>query len=96
MAESKLQDLELPAIVDLDTLDVIRDNLLEALELGSVQINSEKVERVATNALLMLLSAARSAELNNTSFEVLNASPQMLGAIDRLGLKDSFTPLLKG
>ncbi len=96
MAEVKSQSMELPTIVDLDTLDSIRDSLLGLLEVGSVQVDAQKVERIATNALLMMLSAARSFKHNDFSFELVNPSSQMLGAIDRLGLNDSFTPLLKG
>ena len=48
----------LPAIVDLDTLDVVRDGLIDAVEMGAVTVDASKVERVATNALFMLISAA--------------------------------------
>ncbi len=48
----------LPAIVDLDALDHIRDELIDAVESGPVTVSAAAVERVATNALFMLLSAA--------------------------------------
>ena len=96
-AQTKI--LDLPAIVDLDILDSIRDNLIEVIELleqGSLEINAQKVERVATNALLMLLSTARTAEQEDVSFFIKDPSTQMLNAINRLGLDDNFTPLFKG
>ena len=100
MAEAQTKTLDLPAIVDLDILDSIRDNLIEVIDLieqeGSLEINAQKVERVATNALLMMLSAARSAEQEGVSFFIKDPSVQMSGAIDRLGLNDNFTPLFKG
>lgn len=96
MAEQQMQSIELPPIVDLDTLDKIRDNLIEVIEQGSLEVNASKVERVATNALLMMLSAARLAERDDVSFLIKDPSPQMTGAIDRLGLNDNFTPLFKG
>ena len=43
--------MALPAVVDLDSLDVVRDGLIDAVETGPVEINAAAVERVATNAL---------------------------------------------
>jgi len=96
MAEAEMQSIELPAIVDLDTLDDVRDQLLQVIEHGSIIIKADKVERVATNALLMMLSAANSAKQNDVSFEISNPSAPMMGAVDRLGLNDNFTSLIKG
>ncbi len=45
------------------------------------------VERVATNALLMLVSAAETARRNSFAFAISGASASMLAAIDRLGLQ---------
>jgi ABC-type transporter Mla MlaB component len=58
VAQSSSKTLALPAVVDLDALDPIRDDLIEALETGPVTVDCAGVERVATNALFMLLSAA--------------------------------------
>lgn len=96
MAEAEVQSVELPAIVDLDTLDPIRDELIDAIDHGSVVVGAASVERVATNALFMLMSAAETARRNDTSFSVSAPSEQMIAAIDRLGLGEIFAPLLKG
>jgi anti-anti-sigma regulatory factor len=88
--------VSLPAIVDLDALDVVRDGLIDAVELGNTEIDASKVERVATNALFMLISASETSRRNSFSFAITGTSAPMLAAIDRLGLSDSFTGLMKG
>ena len=96
MAVTSKKVVALPSIVDLDTLDVVRDGLIDAVEMGSVAIDASKVDRVATNALLMLVSAAESCRRNSFEFEIQGASAPMLSAIDRLGLSSSFAELMKG
>lgn len=86
----------LPAIVDLDTLDVVRDGLIDAVDMGAVTVDASKVERVATNALFMLISAAELSRRNSFPFAISRASAPMLAAVDRLGLRDSFASLMKG
>ncbi len=88
--------LTLPPVVDLDALDSISEQLIEQLECGSVNIDASSVDRVATNALLMLISAANSAEQANITLTISNPSEPMLGAIERLGLSENFAPLIKG
>jgi anti-anti-sigma regulatory factor len=90
------RSVTLPAIVDLDALDIVRDGLIEAVELGGVTIDASRVERVATNALLMLVSAAETSRRNNYGFTIAGASAPMKAAIDRLGLAGSFSGLMKG
>jgi len=94
MATGKI--VVLPAIVDLDALDQVRDGLIDAVELGPVEIDASKVERVATNALFMLVSAAETSRRNSYNFAIDGASAPMLAAIDRLGLSASFSGLMKG
>jgi anti-anti-sigma regulatory factor len=96
MAEGRSSTVALPAVVDLDALDSVRDRLLDAVESGAVAIDCADVERLSTNALIMLLSAAETARRNEYSFALERASPQMLGAIDRLGLRSSFDAILRG
>ena len=86
----------LPAIVDLDALDIVRDGLIDAVEVGPVEIDASKVERVASNALFMLISASETARRNSFAFAITGTSAPMLAAIDRLGLGGSFTGLMKG
>lgn len=86
----------LPTIVDLDALDVVRDRLIDAVELGGVEVDASKVERVATNALFMLISAAETSRRNSFAFAISGASAPMRAAIDRLGLSGSFAGLMKG
>jgi anti-anti-sigma regulatory factor len=93
-AESKV--VALPAVVDLDALDNVRDGLIDAVELGAVTIDASRVERVATNALFMLVSAAETAKRNSFPFEITGASAPMQAAIERLGLNGTFTGLMKG
>lgn len=90
------QAVALPAIADLDSLDAFRDKLLDVIESGDAAVDGGAVERVATNALLMLLSAAETAQRNKSKFVVVNASEPMQSAIERLGLMPQFEPLMKG
>jgi anti-anti-sigma regulatory factor len=94
MAEGRT--IGLPAVVDLDVLDHVRDKLLDAVDSGPVEVSGEGVERVCTNALLMLVSAAETARRNSFSFAVTKPSEAMLSAIERLGLKPSFAGIVKG
>jgi anti-anti-sigma regulatory factor len=94
MAQGKI--VALPSVVDLDALDVVRDRLIDAVELGAVEVDASKVERVATNVLLMLISAAETSRRNSFPFAIAGTSAPMLAAIDRLGLTGSFSPLMKG
>ena len=96
MVESRMKSIALPAIVDLDALDAVRDTLIDAVESGPTAVNGAGVERVSTNALVMLISAAETARRNNFSFQVAEASPPMLAAIDRLGFAQSFAGMMKG
>ena len=96
MSDEQVQSLALPAIVDLDAVDSVRDQLIETIEHGPVEVSAAAVERVATNALLMLLSAAKSAERCDFPFFVTDVSEPMASAIGRLGLSESFQPIVKG
>ena len=97
MAESaETRTVALPAVIDLDALDGVRDGLIDAVELGPVTVDGRAVERVATNSLLMLLSAAETARRNSFGFEISGASAPMRAAIDRLGLRVRFTGLMRG
>lgn len=93
-ASSKI--VALPAVVDLDALDFVRDGLIEAVELGAVTVDASQVERVATNALFMLISASETAGRNSTRFEISGASAPIKAAIERLGLDSAFAGLMKG
>jgi anti-anti-sigma regulatory factor len=86
----------LPSVLDLDALDQVRDGLIEAVELGNVEVDGRSVERVATNALVMLISAAETARHNNFGFSISGASAPMRAAVDRLGLSSAFSGMMKG
>ena len=96
MAEVRTKSIVLPAVVDLDALDAVRDRLLEAIDAGPVAVSGGHVERVASNALLLLISAAETARRNGFAFSVTETSPPMLAAIERLGLMPSFAGMMKG
>jgi anti-anti-sigma regulatory factor len=96
MSEAAARIVALPAIVDLDALDIVRDGLIDRVETGPVEVDASRVERVATNALFMLISAAETARRSYFPFAISGASAPMLSAIDRLGLGESFSGLMKG
>lgn len=96
MAEGRSKTIALPAVVDLDALDHVRDAMLDAIEFGPVTVDAGAVQRICTNALLMLVSAAETARRSSFTFEVSGASEPMLSAIDRLGFKPCFAEMMKG
>lgn len=96
VTDAKTRTISLPAIIDLDTLDTLRDELLDALESGPVRLLADRVERAATNGLLMLLSAAESARRSQVGFVVAHPSAPFLTAMERLGLGGHFAPILEG
>jgi anti-anti-sigma regulatory factor len=95
MAYQQVGAITLPEVVDLDALDSIRDQLIDAIELGSVSVDASAVQRVSTNGLLMLVSAAESARRNHNEFSVDAPSAAMLAAIERLGLGTAFSGMMK-
>jgi len=96
MAKQRSKSVALPAIVDLDALDPIRDHLIDATDSGPVKVDARAVERVATNALFMLLSAAESARRNNFTFAVTGASLPFRAAVTRLGVDAQFAAIMEG
>jgi anti-anti-sigma regulatory factor len=95
MAKQTSTALALPSIIDLDSIDAIRDQLADALEEGGVVVDAGSVERVSTNALLLLVSAAETARRNHFDFAIATPSAAMTGAIERLGLGAQFSGMMK-
>ncbi|PXA99168.1 hypothetical protein DMC47_04805 [Nostoc sp. 3335mG] len=95
MAQQEASAIALPEVIDLDALDAIRDKMIDAIEDGPVSVNASAVQRVSTNGLLMLISAAESARRNHNEFSVEAPSAAMLAAIDRLGLGAQFSGMMK-
>ncbi|CDP53477.1 STAS domain-containing protein [Paradevosia shaoguanensis] len=96
MATINGKSVALPAIVDLDALDSVRDLLADAVEQGATTVSCAGVERISTNALFLLMSAAETARRQSTEFAVVEPSATMLAAVDRLGLGEQFAGLVKG
>ncbi len=95
MVSKAEKTVALPAVVDLDSLDAIRDGLLDAIEEGPVAVAADGVQRVSTNALFMLISAAGTAQRNNFDFSILQPSAAMTAAIERLGLHAQFEGMMR-
>lgn len=96
MAEARTKSIALPAVVDLDALDSVRDRLIEAVDAGPVMVTGANVERVASNALLLLVSASETAHRNGYAFTLTKVSEAMRSAIERLGLSPQFAGMMKG
>ncbi len=96
MTKTVTKTVTLPAVVDLDSLEGIRDGLMDVIEDGPVVVSAAGVERVSTNALFMLISAAESARRNHFEFAITSPSGAMTAAIDRLGLGARFEGMIKG
>jgi anti-anti-sigma regulatory factor len=96
MVSKARKTVSLPAVVDLDALDGIRDGLIDAIEEGPVTISAAAVERVSTNGLFMLISAAETARRNHFDFAIEQPSAALSAAIARLGLKAQFSGMMRG
>jgi len=96
MAKAPQNLVELPAVVDLDAVDGVRDSLIAALERGPVTVAAGAVARISTNALILLLSAAETARRNSFAFEITGTSAAARSAIERLGFGGAFAGLMKG
>lgn len=96
MVSKAKKSVALPAIVDLDSLDGIRDGLVDAIEEGPVTVSASAVERVSTNALFMLISAAETARRNQFDFAIEQPSAALTAAIERLGLGAQFSGMIRG
>lgn len=96
MVSKAKKSVALPAVIDLDSLDSIRDGLLDAIEEGPVSIAAGAVERVSTNALFMLISAAETARRNQYEFAIEQPSAALTTAIERLGLGAQFSGMMRG
>jgi anti-anti-sigma regulatory factor len=95
MANQTKQTVALPEVIDLDAIDGIRDALIDALEDGPVTVQAGAVERVSTNALLLLVSAAETARRHQFDFKIEAPSAAMSTAIERLGLSAQFSGMMK-
>ncbi|WP_193334382.1 STAS domain-containing protein [Devosia beringensis] len=96
MSKTADKSIALPAVIDLDSLDGIRDGLLDAVEEGPVTLAAGAVERVSTNALFMLMSAAETARRNQFEFAIEQPSAALTSAIERLGLGAQFSGMMRG
>ncbi len=96
MVKKTTKSIALPAIIDLDSLDGIRDSLIDAIEDGAVTLTAGSVERVSTNALFMLISAAETARKNEHEFAIESPSAALTAAIGRLGLDAQFSGMMRG
>jgi len=90
------RSIALPAVIDLDALEPLRDRLVDALDTGAVIVTGHAVERVSTNALLLLLSAAETAQHTARAFSLSAPSTAITTAIDRLGLGGRFAQFITG
>ncbi len=89
------RSLVLPAVLDFESLDLVRDSLLDAMEGGAVRVLAGAVERVSTNGLFLLLSAAETAQRAGCRLTIAAASPAMHQGIERLALFPFFDPLME-
>ena len=96
MTAQTVQKLDLPEVIDLDSMDNVRDWLLVAMQKGDVELDGGEVQRVATNALLLLVSAHKTAVKFSTNFSIVNASAAFNDAVERLGLSEIFKTFRKG
>ena len=92
MASAQVATIDLPESLDLNAADEVRAQLLERIGHDPVAVNASAVQRVATNALLMLLSAAHSAKRRGSGLVFAVTSSGFDDAVAKLGLQAAFAP----
>lgn len=93
MVNVSARSVALPAVADLDAIETVRDELVAATAAGDVIVSAAAVERVSTNALLVLLSGAETARRNGFAFSLGATSQVFDGAVERLGLGSAFAAI---
>ncbi|HHG90345.1 MAG TPA: hypothetical protein ENJ90_07715 [Devosia sp.] len=96
MAARTAQVLDLPPVIDLDSMDNVREWLMNAMDEGDVELNAAPVQRVATNSLLMLVCASQTAAGFGVGFVVSDQSDAFSEAVERLGFSEIFSNFRKG
>jgi anti-anti-sigma factor len=87
--------IDLPAVADLHALEDVREQITAQLDSAQFAIGLKDVQRISTNALLMLLSAARTTAQAGGEMKLVGPSEQVSAAIETLGLGEAFAPLLE-
>ncbi len=96
MAARTAQFLDLPSVIDLDSMDNVREWLMSAMDEGDVELNAAPVQRVATNSLLMLVCAGQTAASFGVNFIISEPSEAFTDAVERLGFSEIFSKFRKG
>lgn len=96
MQNAAPQIMSLPKVIDLDVMDDVREWLVEATAHGDVELQAKNVERCATNALLMLVTAARTARTNGYNFKICHPSAALDEAVNRLGMAIIYSDMIEG
>lgn len=89
------QTMSLPKVIDLDVMDDVREWLVEATAHGDVELQAQDIERCATNALLMLVAAARTARTNGYTLKICQPSAALSEAVTRLGMGQIYSDLIE-
>ena len=96
MAQARSKTIALPAIVDLDALDPIRDELVDAIESGPVTVSAALSSMNSALVATRSIAAAETARRNNFAFSVTEPSEAFRLAVSRLGLGGPFTAIMEG
>jgi len=96
MSAQDNQKFDLPSVVDVDAMDAMRESLMGAIENGNTQLDAAEVSRVATNALLMLVSAGQGAKSQDFKLSIVNPSEAFEEAVARLGMENIFAEFIEG
>jgi len=95
MAAAEAQTFKLPAVIDLDEMDEVREWLVASTGQGNVRLDASGVERCATNALLMLVTAADTARRFGFTLKFAAPSASLRETIGRLGFNDVCTDMIE-
>lgn len=86
----------LPSIFDARTIDVTRDVMVAAFDLGrGVALDASQVERMGTMALHLMMSAARTAEIRGVAFAISGASDLFKSVVAELGMAGHFSQWMR-
>ena len=83
----EISNLELPAVLDISSAQILKEALGDAIVSGSdIVLSGHKVERVGTPAVQVLLAAAKFSEGERRRFALRSPSEALTSAFRELGL----------
>tara|TARA_R110002096_G_scaffold420735_1_gene625960 strand:- start:567 stop:857 length:291 start_codon:yes stop_codon:yes gene_type:complete len=85
------QTIILDSVMDLITAGKLKAQLVEAADsYGKITIDGEKVDRILSPCIQLLVVADQEISKNNEGLKLINASDEMVEALKDIGLEKEY------